>query len=86
MLVLGTAPVITPCASTDPAQHWITVGTELKSMEAGGDKSEGNCVTGAWPFVTSGAFKTPEGNVVVVAMNEADVAVEVRVCIMLKSR
>ncbi len=42
------------------------IGGELKHS------STGNCLTAGWPFFSSVAFSTPEGETVVVVLNEAD--------------
>ena len=42
---------------------------------------DGKCLTAGWPFVQATAFETPDGEVVVVLLNEAaeDIAVELDV-------
>ncbi len=42
------------------------IGGELKHS------STGHCLTAGWPFFSSVAFSTPEGETVVVVLNEAD--------------
>ncbi len=47
---------------------------EIDDKDIGGElrhPSTGHCLTAGWPFFSSIAFSTPEGQTVVVALNEA---------------